>query len=97
MEADLVGSICESSIGRCHQHQANELKIRDQQSASALGLPARIRDEDCDVAMLDTSDIREDDVVDNPGIFGTQNVEDVPYPVEMARLARIRMCRNQQP
>ncbi|KAI9037561.1 Zn(II)2Cys6 transcription factor [Aspergillus affinis] len=65
------------------------LYIRDQQSASALGLPARIRDEDCDVAMLEESDIREDEVVENPEIFGTQNVEDVPYPVEMARLARI--------
>ncbi|PLB46236.1 Zn(II)2Cys6 transcription factor [Aspergillus steynii IBT 23096] len=65
------------------------LYIRDQQSASALGLPARIRDEDCDVVMLDTSDIREDEIVENPDVFGTQNVEDVPYPVEMARLARI--------
>ncbi|KAK1145544.1 hypothetical protein N8T08_004102 [Aspergillus melleus] len=55
------------------------LYIRDQQSASALGLPARIRDEDCDVAMLSENDIREDEVVEKPEIFGTQNVEDVPY------------------
>lgn len=42
--------------------------------------------------MLETSDIREDEMVENPEIFGTQNVEDVPYPVEMARLARI--CKD---
>ncbi|THC90201.1 hypothetical protein EYZ11_010331 [Aspergillus tanneri] len=70
------------------------LYIRDQQSASALGLPTRIRDEDCDVAMLETSDIEENEAAENQSVFGTQNVEDVTYPVEMARLARILFAHS---
>ncbi|KAI9927179.1 hypothetical protein MW887_003563 [Aspergillus wentii] len=64
------------------------LYIRDQQSSAALGLPPRIRDEDCDVAMLEPEDIQEDEAVDDR-IFGVQTVEHVYYPVEMAKLARI--------
>ncbi|RAQ76667.1 Zn(II)2Cys6 transcription factor [Aspergillus flavus] len=65
------------------------LYIRDQQSAAALGLPPRIRDEDCDVAMLEPSDIREDEAVDDAHVFGAQRDEDIVYPAEMAKLARI--------
>ncbi|OGM50589.1 Zn(II)2Cys6 transcription factor [Aspergillus bombycis] len=63
--------------------------IRDQQSAAALGLPPRIRDEDCDVAMLEPSDIREDEAVDDADVFGAQRDEDIVYPAQMAKLARI--------
>ncbi|KAG2414714.1 hypothetical protein HFD88_003906 [Aspergillus terreus] len=66
------------------------LYIRDQQSAAALGLPPRIRDEDCDVAMLEPDDIRENEAtVETPDIFGTQQIEDVFYPIEMAKLAKL--------
>ncbi|KAF7596043.1 hypothetical protein BBP40_003823 [Aspergillus hancockii] len=65
------------------------LYIRDQQSAAALGLPPRIRDEDCDVAMLEADDIREDESVDDKQVFGTQMEEDTVYPVEMTKLAKI--------
>ncbi|KAF9888467.1 hypothetical protein FE257_008574 [Aspergillus nanangensis] len=66
------------------------LYIRDQQSAAALGLPPRIRDEDCDVAMLDPEDIREyEKTAEAPEIFGTQEVQDIFYPVEMAKLAKL--------
>ncbi|KAL3451589.1 fungal-specific transcription factor domain-containing protein [Aspergillus insuetus] len=64
------------------------LYIRDQQSAAALGLPPRIRDEDGDVAMLEPDDVLEDEVVDDP-VFGQQRPQDVLYPVEMAKLARL--------
>ncbi|KAB8251557.1 fungal-specific transcription factor domain-containing protein [Aspergillus flavus] len=67
------------------------LYIRDQQSAAALGLPPRIRDEDCDVAMLEPSDIREDEAVDDAHVFGAQRDEDIVYPAEMAKLARISL------
>ncbi|RAK95994.1 Zn(II)2Cys6 transcription factor [Aspergillus ibericus CBS 121593] len=63
------------------------LYTRDQQSAAGLGLPPRIRDEDCDVAMLEPDDIREDE--DDPTSFGKQCVEDLSYPIEMAKLAKI--------
>ncbi|KAB8206026.1 fungal-specific transcription factor domain-containing protein [Aspergillus parasiticus] len=67
------------------------LYIRDQQSAAALGLPPRIRDEDCDVTMLEPSDIREDEAVDDAHVFGAQRDEDIVYPAEMAKLARISL------
>ncbi|KAE8408998.1 fungal-specific transcription factor domain-containing protein [Aspergillus pseudonomiae] len=67
------------------------LYIRDQQSAAALGLPPRIRDEDCDVAMLEPSDIREDETVDDANVFGAQRDEDIVYPAQMAKLARISL------
>ncbi|KAL4862465.1 hypothetical protein BDV12DRAFT_190389 [Aspergillus spectabilis] len=61
---------------------------RDQQSAAALGLPPRIRDEDGDVSMLEPNDIVEDDSVDDD-VFGQQTAQDIVYPVEMAKLARL--------
>ncbi|OJZ90206.1 hypothetical protein ASPFODRAFT_178569 [Aspergillus luchuensis CBS 106.47] len=64
------------------------LYARDQQSAAALGLPPRIRDEDCDVAMLEPDDIREEEA-GGQGLFGVQCIEDLRYPAEMAKLAKL--------
>ncbi|KAL6231201.1 hypothetical protein BDW75DRAFT_248072 [Aspergillus navahoensis] len=61
---------------------------RDQQSAAALGLPPRIRDEDGDVAMLEPDDVLEDEMVEDD-LFGRQSQQDLVYPVEMAKLARL--------
>ncbi|KAL4975296.1 hypothetical protein BDW66DRAFT_160601 [Aspergillus desertorum] len=61
---------------------------RDQQSAAALGLPPRIRDEDGDVAMLERDDVLEEETVEDE-IFGRQSRQDLVYPVEMAKLARL--------
>jgi hypothetical protein len=36
------------------------LYVRDRQCSAALGLPTRIRDEDCDIEMLEPSDFEED-------------------------------------
>lgn len=63
--------------------------IRDQQSSAALGLPSRIRDEDCDVAMLEPKDIKDEESVDDQAVFGVQRAEHIPYPIEMAKLARL--------
>jgi hypothetical protein len=40
--------------------------------------------------MLEPDDVLEDEVVDDP-VFGRQRPQDVLYPVEMAKLARLRM------
>ncbi|EHA23703.1 hypothetical protein ASPNIDRAFT_180188, partial [Aspergillus niger ATCC 1015] len=61
---------------------------RDQQSAAALGLPPHIRDEDCDVDMLEPEDIREE-AVGGQSHFGVQCIEDLSYPAEMAKLAKL--------
>ena len=37
------------------------LYVRDRQCSAALGLPTRIRDEDCDIEMLEPSDFEEGD------------------------------------
>ncbi|PWY96154.1 hypothetical protein BO94DRAFT_1034 [Aspergillus sclerotioniger CBS 115572] len=63
------------------------LYTRDQQSAAGLGLPPRIRDEDCDVAMLSPADIREAESDSN--LPGEQSMGDLTYPIEMAKLAKI--------
>lgn len=68
-----------------------DFQIRDQQVAAAFGLPARIRDEDCDIPMLEESDFEEEGPVGNPAIFGTPKVEHALYMIQMTRLARLRM------
>lgn len=71
------------------------IQIRDQQSSAALGLPSRIRDEDCDVAMLEAKDIEDEHSMENQDIFGVQRTEHVSYPIEMTKLARL--CMNHVP
>jgi hypothetical protein len=66
-------------------------QTRDQQSAAALGLPPRIRDEDGDVAMLEPDDVVGEETAVGD-IFGRQTPQDLVYPVEMAKLARLRMA-----
>ncbi|KAH8693866.1 putative cutinase transcription factor 1 alpha [Talaromyces proteolyticus] len=65
------------------------LYIRDQQVAAAYGLPARIRDEDCDIPMLDGTDFEEEGVVENKSVFGEQKPEHASYMIQMARAARL--------
>ena len=62
--------------------------MRDRQCSAALGLPIRIRDEDCDIEMLDPSDFEEEDNTPYPKYLGMQKPEHVLYAIEMARLAR---------
>ncbi|OKL63763.1 hypothetical protein UA08_00036 [Talaromyces atroroseus] len=65
------------------------LYIRDQQVAAAYGLPPRIRDEDCDIPMLDETDFDEAGFVGNRAIFGTQKPEHTLYIIQMARASRL--------
>lgn len=63
------------------------LYIRDRQCAVALGLPTRIRDEDCDLEMLESSDFEDENVSPYPKFLGTQKREHVLYCIHMAKLA----------
>ncbi|QGA15740.1 hypothetical protein EYB26_003400 [Talaromyces marneffei] len=65
------------------------LYIRDQQVAAAYGLPPRIRDEDCDIPMLDETDFDEAGFVGNRVIFGIQRPEHISYIIQMVRAARL--------
>lgn len=71
------------------------LYIRDRQCAVALGLPTRIRDEDCDLEMLELSDLEEESGSSYPAYLGTQKREHVLYCIHMAKLAGYcRCCRD---
>ena len=43
------------------------------------------------MAMLQPDDVLDDEVAGEQQIFGTQCASEIPYPVEMAKLARICM------
>ena len=61
--------------------------MRDRQSSAALGLPIRIRDEDCDIEMLEPSDFEEEIHSPYPEFLGNQTREHVLYSIQMAKLA----------
>lgn len=95
METDMVGFLCKYPLFPPPHVSFLMIQIRDQQSSAALGLPSRIRDEDCDVAMLEAKDIEDEHSVENQDIFGVQRTEHVSYPIEMTKLARL--CMNPAP
>ena len=78
-------------IGAAFQSLTLRLKMRDQQTSAALGLPPRINDEDCSVPRLVPSDLAETDTVPDTDTFGKQQEHHIYYPIEMAELAKIRM------
>jgi hypothetical protein len=60
--------------------------VRDRQCAAALGLPNRIRDEDCDIEPLTPMDL------ENPDLSNLTNdephdLENILFPIEMTKLA----------
>lgn len=69
---------------------ADKYKVRDRQCSAALGLPTRIRDEDCDIEMLELSDFEEDSHSVYPRFLGTQKKEHILYAIQMAKLAVYR-------
>ncbi|KAJ6088209.1 hypothetical protein N7486_009470 [Penicillium sp. IBT 16267x] len=64
------------------------LYVREQQTSAALGLPSRIRDEDCEVAELDEADFLEHDDIPSE-IFRKPPAAHVPYVIGMAQLAKL--------
>lgn len=62
------------------------LYTRDRQCAAALGLPYRIRDEDCDFEHLELSDFQ---YAFNPTITKSETEEYASYAVTMTELARL--------
>lgn len=63
--------------------------VRERQSAASLGLPMRIRDEDCDIEPLTVADL-EDDRDESPLTdLGSPTSEHLVYPVKMVELARL--------
>jgi hypothetical protein len=65
------------------------IKVRERQAAASLGLPSRIRDEDCDIEPLSPSDLESEiSSVDSP--FGSCQPEHVTYAIKMVEIAKLR-------
>ncbi|CAI7588985.1 unnamed protein product [Penicillium pancosmium] len=65
------------------------LYVRDQQTSAALGLPSRIRDEDCEAAELEPSDFEELDTTEFSEVFRKPPTAHVNYVIGMAQLAKL--------
>lgn len=56
-----------------------------------MGLPSRIRDEDCDIEPLSAADLESEAVsVSNEAIFGSCQPEHITYTIKMVEVARLR-------
>ncbi|KOS42193.1 hypothetical protein ACN38_g6949 [Penicillium nordicum] len=65
------------------------LYVRDQQTSAALGLPPRIRDEDCQIADLEAADFEESEPMGPPEILRPPPKVHIAYVIGMAQLARL--------
>lgn len=63
--------------------------VRERQSAASLGLPMRIRDEDCDIEPLTLADLQNDEDESPCTSLGSPTPEHLVYPVKMVELARL--------
>ncbi|UNI22853.1 hypothetical protein JDV02_008702 [Purpureocillium takamizusanense] len=63
--------------------------VRERQVAVALGLPSRIRDEDCDVEPLTTSDLESEICCSSNSLFGSCKPEHITYALKMVDLAKL--------
>ncbi|KAL2061083.1 hypothetical protein VTL71DRAFT_9135 [Oculimacula yallundae] len=63
--------------------------VRERQSAASLGLPSRIRDDDCDVEPLAISDLETEVTSPDSSPFGSCKPEHAKYAINMVNLAQI--------
>ncbi|KAK8147106.1 hypothetical protein G3M48_002095 [Beauveria asiatica] len=64
--------------------------VRERQSAASLGLPSRIRDEDCDIEALSAADLEAPDVdLDEHPILSPLKPEHITYAIKMVEVARL--------
>ncbi|KAK1969273.1 hypothetical protein LY78DRAFT_572423 [Colletotrichum sublineola] len=63
--------------------------VRERQASVSLGLPCRIRDEDCDIEPLTTTDLEDDAVVQEATSLGASELEHVHYVIKMVEIARL--------
>ncbi|KAG5941418.1 hypothetical protein E4U53_007410 [Claviceps sorghi] len=63
--------------------------VRERQVAAALGLPCRIRDEDCDIEPLSAADLESEAVcAGQDTLFGSCQPEHITYTIKMVEVAR---------
>ncbi|PTB62367.1 N-terminal binuclear Zn cluster-containing/DNA binding domain-containing protein [Trichoderma citrinoviride] len=62
--------------------------VRERQASASLGLPSRIRDEDCDIEPLTPMDL-ESEVGPVDSSFGSCQPEHVTYAIKMVEIAKL--------
>ncbi|KAK1673319.1 fungal-specific transcription factor domain-containing protein [Colletotrichum godetiae] len=63
--------------------------VRERQAAVSLGLPCRIRDEDCDIEPLTAADLEDDADEQQATGFGAPKSEHIHYAIKMIEIARL--------
>ncbi|XP_044718997.1 fungal specific transcription factor domain-containing protein [Hirsutella rhossiliensis] len=63
--------------------------VRERQVAAAMGLPSRIRDEDCDIEPLSANDLESEVYCSNILLFGSCQPEHITYAIKMVEIARL--------
>ncbi|KAJ0299753.1 hypothetical protein COL516b_008870 [Colletotrichum fioriniae] len=63
--------------------------VRERQAAVSLGLPCRIRDEDCDIEPLTPVDLEDDADEQRATGFGAPKSEHIHYAIKMVDIARL--------
>ncbi|PNH31795.1 hypothetical protein VD0002_g1682 [Verticillium dahliae] len=63
--------------------------VRERQSAVSLGLPSRIRDEDCDIEPLSPTDLESELLTPEVLSLGVYTAEHVVYATKMVEIARL--------
>lgn len=63
--------------------------VRERQSAASLGLPSRIRDEDCDIETLTAADLEAPDVDLEHPILAPTKPEHITYAIKMVEVSRL--------
>ncbi|OHW94402.1 cutinase transcription factor 1 [Colletotrichum incanum] len=63
--------------------------VRERQASVSLGLPCRIRDEDCDIEPLTAIDLEDDADKQEVTSLGTSELEHVHYAIKMVEIARL--------
>lgn len=66
-----------------------ENQVRERQAAASLGLPSRIRDEDCDIEPLSAADLESETEVTVNSLFGSCQPQHITYVIKMVEIARL--------
>ncbi|TIC93635.1 Cutinase transcription factor 1 alpha [Colletotrichum higginsianum] len=63
--------------------------VRERQASVSLGLPCRIRDEDCDIEPLTATDLENDSDEQQATNFGASEAEHIHYAIKMVEIAHL--------
>lgn len=82
------------SLSRMRRRIWWSIYVRERQAAASLGLPSRIRDEDCDIEVLTAADLETDMDIAYSSLFGSCEREHITYVIKMVEIARLRKSCN---